>query len=334
MNAPISSSERRDSGSQRASWNTWGRSGQALTSVRTPAARARSAARRESSKSISLDETWKRSGGWPSQFPNNGEIAGSARSAPCAYASHTSRCAARLKIQSERSLYDQEGLAPVRSVTGERSTALAGRQQPAPTRTLQHGEREVATRRVPCDDDAARGEVLREQPFVSRAAVVEAGGETVLGREPVLGQQHAHARPLRELGRERQIGVRQVGAERAAVEVEDDAAPHRRLVADPPGRHAAGIGARHRQFDRVAAEPAVGAGDLVPHDVHPRGFAPPPLDRKPQDGPEDELGDHSASVRAGGIALIACSASAVIVSEGFTPGLAGTAAPSHTSRFR
>jgi hypothetical protein len=36
---------------------------------------------------------------------------------------------------------------------------------------------------------------------------------------------------------------------------------------------------------------------------------------------------------AGGTALIACSASAVIVSDGFTPTFAGIAAPSQTSRF-
>ncbi len=36
---------------------------------------------------------------------------------------------------------------------------------------------------------------------------------------------------------------------------------------------------------------------------------------------------------AAGMRLIACSASAVIVSDGFTPTFAGTAEPSQTSRF-
>jgi hypothetical protein len=35
-----------------------------------------------------------------------------------------------------------------------------------------------------------------------------------------------------------------------------------------------------------------------------------------------------------GIWLIACSVIAVIVSEGFTPGLAGTVDPSQTRKFR
>ena len=42
---------------------------------------------------------------------------------------------------------------------------------------------------------------------------------------------------------------------------------------------------------------------------------------------------HARAAEAGGIRLIAFSVTAVIVSAGFTPGLAGTAPPSHTRRF-
>jgi hypothetical protein len=41
----------------------------------------------------------------------------------------------------------------------------------------------------------------------------------------------------------------------------------------------------------------------------------------------------TATPPAGGMRLIACSASAVIVRLGLTPTFAGTAAPSHTSKF-
>ena len=45
-------------------------------------------------------------------------------------------------------------------------------------------------------------------------------------------------------------------------------------------------------------------------------------------------GDSGCPGVAAGICAMACSASAVIVNAGFTPGFAGIAAPSHTSRFR
>lgn len=80
-------------------------------------------------------------------------------------------------------------------------------------------------------------------------------------------------------------------------------------------------------------------GTLSVPEVSPTGSSPPP--------PESPVGVSMAGailcayiaghwvevIVLAGIAAMAASVMAVIVSEGFTPGLAGTAAPSQTSRF-
>ena len=50
-------------------------------------------------------------------------------------------------------------------------------------------------------------------------------------------------------------------------------------------------------------------------------------------GTAEVRSDAGLPAPAGAMADIACSASAVIVSDGLTPGLAGIAAPSQTSMF-
>jgi len=114
------------SGTHEKTWNTCGISSQTSISASTPAWRARSCARTESSSSISVEPAWNSSGGSPFQFPNSGDSNGFRRSWPGQYTSGSRSCAAGENIGSAFALYFAEGADIVRSVDGESSAAQSG----------------------------------------------------------------------------------------------------------------------------------------------------------------------------------------------------------------
>src|SRR5581483_8528285 len=152
------------------------------------------------------------------------------------------------------------------------------------------------------------------------------GGVQERGRQPLrLGLGLARPRRLGAGGRlDREPGLADLGRPDAAARRGRVGARLLPQVPEPaPGLHRRVVERRQLARGRAALR---GGGLLGAKSGDGRVDAKQP----------DQLGHRSAEAAeagAGGMKLIARSAIAVIVRLGFTPGLAGTAEPSHTSRF-
>src|SRR4030095_16044000 len=166
------------------------------------------------------------------------------------------------------------------------------------------------------------------------ATIVEPFWKTVLRRQAITWHQHAQAGLQGQPRCQLPIAVGQGQAESPAVQVEQDAASRRALLADPFRRHAVGVDAGDADLAGNALDPGVREPGLLAQLVDGDALAPQALDAQAQCRVDDRPGDHGCCVCAAGMWLIAFSAMAVIVSDGLTPGFAGMAAPSQTSRLR
>ena len=98
----------------------------------------------------------------------------------------------------------------------------AGRERLATLAEVQEeAQDEVATRRVPGEDDLLRGRAPESGP-PHRAHVVQPGWPGVLGREPVVHREDAGAARQREPGQEIPDRPRRADGESAAVDVEHE----------------------------------------------------------------------------------------------------------------
>jgi hypothetical protein len=125
---------------------------------------------------------------------------------------------------------------------------------------LYRHQREVAAGGVADDHQAAGRDAFGQQSPVRAVAVVGRGGKRMLGRQPVVGDQRACLEAAAQACGQRGVRVGEAEGERAAVQVQDDAALAALRDRDPLGGNAAAIGRGARDVGR---DPEIARVDLL-----------------------------------------------------------------------